>query len=650
MPATFTVTGTIEGDTSASRSVYVQTTTTVANPTEDLVYVKARRVAASNGEFTIDDLPAWDPLNLPHDDDEAQFGYIISAGGQKWTIPAQEDGVTVDVADFTDAWVAPVTPSQYADVMNAASAVAAGVALVEGAIDADDTLMTAVAEDTGSDFRGALNAAFAAKASLPVSLLDYAVADGTNQTTNVQAAIDATPTGGTLDVPAGLQFRVDGQLNVAKAMTILTLGRGGFYSGVSGTTAQKMFNITAGSVHLAGLKLVGSQYAAAANQYAVYATGTSGSAPISDVTVTDCDISSWGYGGIHAMYVTDFAFDQNRIRNICYVGIGCVSCIGGSASRNRIKNITQTGYVNSYGIFFSRTSGSDNFTTHPRSADIVCAGNKIDDIPGWAGIDTHGGQNIAITGNVVTNCAKPIEMVGAVGTAQNYAPLEISITGNTVTSKVTNGTYDAGIQLIGVAAERATGVITGNVVRGHGTQNSTGSGGILVYYSRGVIVSNNTIIEPSPNGVSFNGDNAGFVCTGNTIIDIWSNNSLPRAVYALATNNTGYIAGNVLLTASKTATYLAAGGFGVNVALDATNVVRVGDNSMSAAGVPFSDSSGRTKAVLDSSLNLPAGVTGYASLKIPHGVAPTSPVNGDMWTTTAGLYVRINGVTVGPLS
>lgn len=48
----------------------------------------------------------------------------------------------------------------------------------------------------------------------------------------------------------------------------------------------------------------------------------------------------------------------------------------------------------------------------------------------------------------------------------------------------------------------------------------------------------------------------------------------------------------------------------------------------------------------------PFGVstTAAASLRVPHGTAPSSPVNGDMWTTTAGLYVRINGVTVGPLS
>lgn len=44
-----------------------------------------------------------------------------------------------------------------------------------------------------------------------------------------------------------------------------------------------------------------------------------------------------------------------------------------------------------------------------------------------------------------------------------------------------------------------------------------------------------------------------------------------------------------------------------------------------------------------------ASTTSYAGFNIPHGTAPTSPVNGDMWTVTGGLYIRINGTTVGPL-
>lgn len=45
----------------------------------------------------------------------------------------------------------------------------------------------------------------------------------------------------------------------------------------------------------------------------------------------------------------------------------------------------------------------------------------------------------------------------------------------------------------------------------------------------------------------------------------------------------------------------------------------------------------------------PAATTGIPSIRLPHGAAPTFPTNGDIWTTTSGAYVRVNGATVGPL-
>lgn len=41
---------------------------------------------------------------------------------------------------------------------------------------------------------------------------------------------------------------------------------------------------------------------------------------------------------------------------------------------------------------------------------------------------------------------------------------------------------------------------------------------------------------------------------------------------------------------------------------------------------------------------LPTPTTAAAPLNIPHGVDPTSPVSGDIWTTSAGLFVCISGV------
>lgn len=61
---------------------------------------------------------------------------------------------------------------------------------------------------------------------------------------------------------------------------------------------------------------------------------------------------------------------------------------------------------------------------------------------------------------------------------------------------------------------------------------------------------------------------------------------------------------------------------------------------------PFVDGSGHLAldgGTLTGELTLDDSTTSNASLNMPHGVAPTTPSNGDMWTTTAGLFIRVNG-------
>lgn len=49
-------------------------------------------------------------------------------------------------------------------------------------------------------------------------------------------------------------------------------------------------------------------------------------------------------------------------------------------------------------------------------------------------------------------------------------------------------------------------------------------------------------------------------------------------------------------------------------------------------------------------LLLNPSTTGAAPLNIGSGTGPSSPNDGDIWITSAGIFARINGVTVGPLS
>lgn len=44
-----------------------------------------------------------------------------------------------------------------------------------------------------------------------------------------------------------------------------------------------------------------------------------------------------------------------------------------------------------------------------------------------------------------------------------------------------------------------------------------------------------------------------------------------------------------------------------------------------------------------------ASTSGGAGFNLPQGTAPTSPVNGDVWTTSSGMFVQVGGSTLGPL-
>ena len=145
-------------------------------------------------------------------------------------------------------------------------------------------------------------------------------------------------------------------------------------------------------------------------------------------------------------------------------------------------------------------------------------------------------------------------------------------------------------------------------------------------------------------------------------------NDTDCGLYRIGTNNIGFaIAGAKVLDVNTT-------GVGVTGVLTTTGNVTVGTAGTGAAnqltldgaatGSPFIqfNQNGVAKATIqyvnaDSVVALESLTTRFytattsgASIRLPHGTAPTSPVNGDLWTTTAGLYVRINGATVGPLS
>lgn len=73
-----------------------------------------------------------------------------------------------------------------------------------------------------------------------------------------------------------------------------------------------------------------------------------------------------------------------------------------------------------------------------------------------------------------------------------------------------------------------------------------------------------------------------------------------------------------------------------------TTTLYVDLNTITFKGTPLALTSGAT---FTGTVIAPAATTTLAPLRLPHGTAPSSPTNGDIWTTTTGLFARINGIT-----
>jgi hypothetical protein len=91
------------------------------------------------------------------------------------------------------------------------------------------------------------------------------------------------------------------------------------------------------------------------------------------------------------------------------------------------------------------------------------------------------------------------------------------------------------------------------------------------------------------------------------------------------------LTGNVTITSNSTgaALFIQQAGTG--------NILTLHDQASDTTFVAI-DQNGKVNTI-------PSEATNGAGLNVPHGVAPTTPVNGDIFTTTSGLFMRQNGTT-----
>lgn len=150
-----------------------------------------------------------------------------------------------------------------------------------------------------------------------------------------------------------------------------------------------------------------------------------------------------------------------------------------------------------------------------------------------------------------------------------------------------------------------------------------------------------------------NGDGYGIRCSSGPIVLI-GNDLLCKVACSGQANAATVAIGNAIADAN-TVDFSTIGGSGAQYSFFGNRQVDTANSNVAelpaevgftAAGVKVPSFKVDTTGLL----NTKASVAGGAGFRLPHGTAPTSPADGDIWTTTAGLFVRVNGVTVGPLS
>ena len=320
-----------------------------------------------------------------------------------------------------------------------------------GALAADDAVSTYV--QTTSKTRTALEKAY----RRGYSPREFGVVGNgsTDDTAAWNGALNAVPAGSVFTCPEGDRYKLTGPLDLAKPVTI---EGGEFLPHSSG----RGLNISASDVTIRGSKFTSPSAADPLSSHQIIAAVGASTAPLRRVTVEKVTIDKSRYHGIWLEWCEDVKVRDCQITDFQYSGIMLISVTRGEVSGCVIRNGLQEGtIVNAYGIAATDLVN----TVAGRSRDILITRNIVDNIPRWEGIDTHGGERITITDNVVTRCYDGISAVGG-SSSRVSSPRSVVIAGNTIDSMGIAGPR-SGIRFYGIqGGEQATGLIGPNQVRG----------------------------------------------------------------------------------------------------------------------------------------------------------------------------------------
>lgn len=275
--------------------------------------------------------------------------------------------------------------------------------------------------------------------------------------------------------------------------------------------------------------------------------------------------------------------------------------------------IDSTGHVKTTGGVNGPGSSTDNALARWNGT----AGNAIQN-SGWTLADTEvltAGGNVALGANYISRAGTA---AGLSLDASNNATLSDALT---LGGGITLSTF------VNLAITAITSTGASSLIR------VKGSTGDQWQYGAGILVAGDWGLTNSTRGVNpivVEGGTATPTVTLSNALVVGGNLTVSGGTVNNASGNltisSTFTNGSVVISPIGT-------GF-VRIAGGSNNLLL--DGRLAVAGESVSASSGIVCAT---------GTTALSSLRIPHGVAPTSPVDGDVWSTTTTLNFRLNGTT-----
>lgn len=278
----------------------------------------------------------------------------------------------------------------------------------------------------------------------------------------LQAAVAA---GGTIRIDNNYPITITSQLEITKSCHII----GGDLR-LDPAATWSVFNITTSDVTIDTVRFSagGTTQPYRISARFISAIG-SGSNKYSDIRIKGCRMQGNQGENIRLTWCINSSIIDCKMDDFLYAGVLMLSCSDIKVLGNTITNGKLFApRVDVYGI--AATDGSN--TIAGRCKNITISGNTVRNID-WEGIDTHGGEHIIITDNIVTGCPRGIALV--VGNPDRVVvPVDVIVADNFVDREGVNdnnGYEREGISLFGLSGNLAYGTITGNTIKGWTNSN-----------------------------------------------------------------------------------------------------------------------------------------------------------------------------------